>query len=227
MSNESMKIILIGDSKTGKTSIVNQYINKQFSYNFLSTIGIGNSQKEIVFDNKKIILDIWDTAGQERFSRLNKLFMKNSKIVILVYDITSKESYEHLINNWYEQVKSFIDISTIILGIAANKHDLYMDEVISIDEAKIFSESINAFLYETSATEFDSVNHLFYCLVEQYFNKFLKREQIIQDNVNTSFELKKEEEIKEESSCCIKKKKNKEKKNKENKNINENEIKKN
>ena len=229
MSDESIttniKIILIGDSKTGKTSILNQYINKQFSYNFLSTIGIGNSQKEIVFDNKKIVLDIWDTAGQERFSKLNKLFMKNSKIVILVYDITSKDSFEHLKNNWYEQVKTFIDISTIIVGIAANKHDLYMDEVITIDEATIFSESINAFLYETSATEFDSVNHLFYSLVEQYFNKFLKREQI-QDNENSSFELSKEEEIKEESSCCIKKKKNKENKNK-NINENENEIKKN
>ena len=78
-----------------------------------------------------------------------------------------------------------------------------------------------------SVIEFDSVNNSFYSLVEQYFNKFLKRE-IIQDNENTSFELNKEEEIKEESSCCIKKKKNKENKNK-NKNINENEneIKKN
>ena len=76
-----------------------------------------------------------------------------------------------------------------------------------------------------SATEFDSVNHLFYSLVEKYFNKFLKRKQI-QDNENTSFELNKEEEIKEESSCCIKKKKNKENKNK-NINENENEINKN
>jgi small GTP-binding protein len=174
MSNESMKIILIGDSKTGKTSIVNQYIYKQFSYNFLSTIGIGNSQKEIVFDNKKIILDIWDTAGQEKFRALTRIFYKNAKAVIIVYSITNKQTFDEAKNYWYEQVKQNCH-SDVIIAIAANKCDLYENENVKYEEAEAFANQINAVIKETTATNHKQIDELVTELIKLFLNKKIER----------------------------------------------------
>ena len=101
------KVILVGESGVGKTSIILRFIKNQYNQNSTSTAGANYASKTLEFPeyNKKLQYDIWDTAGQEKYRGLAKLFYKDASIVILVYDITKRKSFEEIKNYWYEQVK--------------------------------------------------------------------------------------------------------------------------
>lgn len=94
-----LKIIILGDSGVGKTSLMNQYVNKRFSSQYKATIGADFLTKEVMIDEKLVTLQIWDTAGQERFQSLGVTFYRGADACILVYDITSEKSFEQL-NSW-------------------------------------------------------------------------------------------------------------------------------
>jgi small GTP-binding protein len=212
MSEVPLKVILLGDPHTGKTSIINQYVNHEFSLSYIMTVGQDKSLKKIQIDDKNITLNIWDTCGQEQFSGVNKIFMKSTNIAILVYDITEKSSFDNL-NLWYNQLKNQINLNNSIIGIAANKSDLYINEEVDLNEVKSYSESINAFIFETTATNHNSVNQLFYSLVETYYNKFIKdnKKKVNDDNDNDNniIHLKQDDNKKKKikKNCCDGKKK--------------------
>ena len=214
MSEVSLKIILLGDPHTGKTSLINQYVNHEFSLSYIMTVGQDKLFKKIEIDDKNITLNIWDTCGQEQYSGVNKIFMKNTNIAILVYDITEKSSFDNL-NHWYNELKNQINLNNSIIGIAANKSDLYINEVVDLNEGKSYSESINAFIFETTAINHNSVNQLFYSLVETYYNKFIKdnkkkvNDNNDNDNDNNIIHLKQDDNKKKKikKNCCDGKKK--------------------
>ena len=97
-----MKIIILGDSGVGKTSLMNQYCNKRFSNQYKATIGADFLTKEVTIDDKLVTLQIWDTAGQERFQSLGVAFYRGADACILVYDITNEKSFEQL-NSWRDE----------------------------------------------------------------------------------------------------------------------------
>lgn len=101
------KVVMLGESAVGKTSIINRYINNAFNPDSMSTSGASYASKTMHFDNfnKNIKFDIWDTAGQERFRSLTKIFYKETSVAVLVYDITRKESFTEVKNYWYHQIK--------------------------------------------------------------------------------------------------------------------------
>jgi len=102
------KLVFIGDSGVGKTSIINRFIKGNFDNNFASTNGATFANKKIIYKDKNICLqlDIWDTAGQEQFKSLTKFFYKDAEIAVLVYDITRIESFNSLKNFWMKQLKN-------------------------------------------------------------------------------------------------------------------------
>ena len=124
----NFKIIIIGDLSSGKTNIISRYISNLFEDNVKSTNGASYASKRVDYPKlkKSLILDIWDTAGQEKFKALTKFFYKDAAIVILVYDITRRDSFDNIKNVWYQEVKEN-GAKDIILGIAGNKSDLYED----------------------------------------------------------------------------------------------------
>ncbi len=102
------KVVLLGESGVGKTSIISRFINNFFSENVISTTGASYAGKTMIFDEfggKKIRFEIWDTAGQEQYRSLTKIFYKDAAAAVLVYDITRKGSFYALKNYWYDQVK--------------------------------------------------------------------------------------------------------------------------
>ena len=104
---ETCKVVLLGESGVGKTSIISRYVNNTFKSQIQSTPGANFVTKSIIFseENRSIKFEIWDTAGQERYRSLAKVFYKNSRVCILVYDITRKTSFEELKNYWIKEVK--------------------------------------------------------------------------------------------------------------------------
>jgi Ras-related protein Rab-22 len=104
----TLKVVLLGESGVGKTSIIQRYINNSFNPGISTTGGANFTTKLMDFkeEKQKIKFEIWDTAGQEKFRSLAKVFYKNASICILVYDITRRESFEELENFWIEEVRN-------------------------------------------------------------------------------------------------------------------------
>ena len=100
-----LKVVLVGESKTGKTSIISRYISNTFSSVLTSTPGASFNTNSVQIENQNIKFEICDTAGQEKYRALAKVFYKNSPAIILVYDITSRVTFEELKRYWIPEVK--------------------------------------------------------------------------------------------------------------------------
>jgi GTPase SAR1 family protein len=124
--------------------------------------------------------------------------LKNSKIVILVYDITKKESYEQIVNFWYPKVIEVLG-DEIIIGLAGNKSDLYENESISIDIVKEFSKEKNILFKETSAMNHDSVEVFFKELIEQFYEK---NKNTIEQNSNVNLTKNNITDRRNRNNCC-------------------------
>ena len=198
-----IKSILVGDSQVGKTSIITQLVRKTFDEEYIQTIAGDKSTKDIELSNgKTLILEIWDTAGQEIYRNVNKIFMKNAKIVILVYDMTSENSFKGL-NDWYKQVIEVNDKNEIQFGVVANKSDLYEDQKVTKDEAENYAKSINAVYGETSALDYDSVYDYFKNISESYDNMVTEKERLKREEEAKSKKVIKKEVVEEPISKPI------------------------
>ena len=165
---ESFKVVLIGESGVGKTSIITQFIDQTFQEDQQSTTGGTFSTKSVVCDNGKTLkFEIWDTAGQERYRALTKMFYKDANAAVLVYDITRKDSFEEIQNYWSNQIKESSPPG-IILAVAANKSDLIDHEAVDEEQARKFAEDLGAIFVSTTATQIDPVNDLFIQIAKKY-----------------------------------------------------------
>ena len=165
---ETLKIVLIGESGVGKTSIISQFIDQIFQNDQQSTIGGTFSTKTIKCGNGKILkLEIWDTAGQERYRSVTKLFYKDANAAILVYDITNKFSFEEIQNYWFGQVKDSAP-ENIIIAIVANKLDLYENEQVDETIARKYAQDNNALFACTSAKNTSGIEDLFIEIAKIY-----------------------------------------------------------
>ena len=162
------KVIVVGDSGVGKTSIINRYLNK-FNPEEKTTLGASYSSKIQTFGNYKISFDIWDTAGQEKFRSLNSIFYKEAYICLIVYDITNERSFKNIKDYWYYSVKNN-SIPEIIFAVAGNKNDLFSEEKVNEKEAKNFCKEINSLFFLTSAFESRSIDEVFKKLAEKFIN---------------------------------------------------------
>merc|ERR1712224_619273 len=97
-----LKVIILGDSGVGKTSLMNQYVNKKFSNQYKATIGADFLTKEVMIEDKLVTMQIWDTAGQERFQSLGVAFYRGADACVLVYDVTNEKSFWQL-DSWREE----------------------------------------------------------------------------------------------------------------------------
>ena len=164
------KVVIIGESGVGKTCIIERFCQNKFTQTTVSTIGAANASATVFIGEKGYELDIWDAAGQELYRSLNKIFYKNAKIAILVYDITKKASFEEMKNYWFEQIKK-VNGEDAIIGIAGNKCDLYDKEEVAESDAKDFADKNECVFKLTSALSGLGVKELFQELVEKLVNR--------------------------------------------------------
>jgi len=97
-----LKVIILGDSGVGKTSLMNQFVNSRFNSQYKATIGADFLTKEVTVDNRLVTMQIWDTAGQERFQSLGVAYYRGADCCVLVYDVNNSKSFENL-NNWRDE----------------------------------------------------------------------------------------------------------------------------
>ena len=136
--DDEIKVILIGETGTGKTSLINTSIGLEFKQKLESTHSSSIIQKTITIKDKSYTINLWDTIGQEQYRALNKIFMKGAKIVIFVYDITRLETFQQL-DFWFNSTKEVLGDKPI-LGIIGNKSDLYYQEAVNEDVAEEYAK---------------------------------------------------------------------------------------
>ena len=168
-----IKILIIGDSRVGKTSLLLKYVEKLFPEEHISTIGVEYKEKNIIKDDFNIKLQIWDTAGQERFRSITKNIYKNTNCVLFVYDITNMESFKN-VKHWIKDTENIDkDIKGIIIG---NKTDLEKERVISKKDLDEIGNKYKMAVLETSAKNGKNVNECFELLVDELFKDKSKEE---------------------------------------------------
>jgi len=160
----TLKLVLIGESNAGKTSLLSRYVDNTFSDNPSKTEEL--RYKMVSIDNSACKLQLWDTAGQEKYKTITKGFFRGARGIIVVFDISEMASFEGM-KDWLQEANRFkepnIDVKVIIVG---NKKDLADKRVVSYEEVKKVADSNNAKYYEASAKTGEGVNEVFQQLVQ-------------------------------------------------------------
>ncbi|CAN6442269.1 unnamed protein product [Victoria cruziana] len=166
-----LKVIVLGDSGVGKTSLMNQYVHKKFSNQYKATIGADFVTKELQVEDRLVTLQIWDTAGQERFQSLGVAFYRGADCCVLVYDVNVLKSFDNL-DNWHTEFlnqASPTDPQTFPFILLGNKVDIDggNSRVVSEKKAKDWCISKgNIPYFETSAKEDINIDDAFFCIAK-------------------------------------------------------------
>lgn len=201
-----LKVLTLGESTVGKTSIILRYTDNVFHRDQIATIGIDFKNKIFDFKGKKTKLLLWDTAGQERFKNLASQYYKGADGVLIVYDITSKSTFEKT-RNWVQQLSEKADLYTLVIYLIGNKSDLPNRQV-TYEEGKKFADENNMKFFETSAlVEDKKISDMFDNLVNDLFEKNFneKDEDTPISNIKISKEINEEADRvnkKNKKNCC-------------------------
>ena len=184
--DESIKVVLIGESGVGKTSIISQFTKGVFNADLMTTNGATfcTKKKEFKEYKKTLSFEIWDTAGQERYRSLAKMFFKDAAVALIVYDITSKKSFDEIKNYWMNLVREN-GPKQIIMYIVGNKSDL--NELVNEEEVRKYAESEQISVWLTSAKTATGIDELFEELGKKYLSpEFSNNEEIKQRKMRKS-----------------------------------------
>ena len=175
------KILLLGDSGVGKSSLLLRYTKNEFISDMRSTIGVEFGLKYLTIDNFQLKVQIWDTAGMERYRSITSAYYKGAKGVIVVYDICREKSFES-VDKWIEDFKSKADEDAVILLIG-NKNDLNEKREVNKEEAEIKAQKNKLAFMETSAKDNNNVQKAFETLFKEIV-KIYKNKNNIEKNEN-------------------------------------------
>ena len=201
------KLIFLGDQGVGKSCILNRFMNDTFTEEYQATIGLDFQSKNYQIGGQDIHLLLYDTAGQEKFRSLIPMYTRDAHIVILVYDISSKESFEH-IPDWLNELSN-VNLEDVIFALVGNKNDLENQRQVNPEEGEKFAKEHNYIFHEISAKTSDGFDELFYKkLFDEMKVKFKlgsaeppKIEEEKEDKFNIENEEPKQE-VKTKKGCC-------------------------
>ena len=165
-SESVYKVLLLGDSKVGKTCFLMRYTDNTFQEMHMSTIGLDYRLKSMKLSSgKNVKVQIWDTAGQDRFRAITKNYYKGAHGIILIYDVTNQLSFDN-VSNWINQIKEEAS-DKVTIFLVGNKIDDVENRKIQTESGKNLAENFQLQFYETSAKTGENVEKTFQALVEK------------------------------------------------------------
>ncbi len=194
------KILLIGDSGVGKTSVLRRFADDAFDGDaFISTIGIDYKLKTIaLMGGRTVRLQIWDTAGQERFHTITTSYYRGADGILLVYDVTDANSFDNIANKWLRTVAEYADgggddVEKVLVG---NKSDVEEKRVVSREKGENLAKEFGLPFVETSAKANVNVDRAFVDLSRMILAKALRNPKPVEEVANLNAESQKK------SKCC-------------------------
>ena len=213
-----LKLIVVGNQGTGKSCILNRFVNETFDENYQATIGLDFQSKNVTIHDQDVRLILYDTAGQEKFRSLIPMYIREAQIILLIYDISDKDSFDS-IPRWIQEVLD-VKNTDAVFALIGNKNDLENDRKVTFEEGKKFAEENKFIFQEVSAKSGKNFETLFEVqLFEAVYNKFKsefdKRERMYDDgqvneennDKNTDNKVKLEanntnQNVKKKKKCC-------------------------
>ena len=181
MAEESIyKVLLLGDTTVGKTCFLLKYTDKTFIDEHMTTIGLDYRLKTLKLkDGKEIKLQIWDTAGQERFRTITKSYYKGSEGILLIYDVTKRESFEN-VKTWVSQIREEVSKSSVIY-VVGNKIDLEDTRKVTTEEGVNLAKELELPFKEASAKNGINIDETFYDLAEMIDKIHGKNQKVLRN----------------------------------------------
>ena len=195
-----LKLVVVGDSGVGKTNLIKRFANNTFNSNSKATVGVEFLSKSFKINNTVFKIEIWDTAGQERYKSITAAYYKGAKGALVVYDITSKISFEN-IDKWMLEIKekSSKDLKLMIIG---NKSDLKDGRQVSNEEAMRKAKDTGIALMETSALDSTNVKEAFHDLLKEMYIDISAKITQMEQTLNENKEALQIETNDKKKGCC-------------------------
>mmetsp|Transcript_23580 Transcript_23580/g.41796 ORF Transcript_23580/g.41796 Transcript_23580/m.41796 type:complete len:201 (+) Transcript_23580:1109-1711(+) len=165
----NFKLVLLGDSNVGKTSLLLKYVRNEFSEHQQCTLQANFLQKTVKVGAETFTLNIWDTVGQERYRSIAPVYYQNAKGALLTYDITDKVSL-HNVEQWINELKRFAD-EDIVIFLVGNKADNEYQRMVSIKDASSFAARFNIDQFQVSAKTGAGLDNLFTRMAHELYKK--------------------------------------------------------
>lgn len=164
------KVVLVGDTGVGKSSLLNRFADNTFTERMTATIGVDFKIRTLQIEGKRVKLQIWDSAGQERFRALTASYYRGAHAVAIVFDLTCMESLNALQNVWIDEIDRHCPASAcrVVIG---NKNDLVKSREVSVGEVHQMMRSLGCLYLETSAKTADNVQNAFESVVRRIIER--------------------------------------------------------
>jgi Ras-related protein Rab-1A len=194
------KVLLLGNSDVGKSSLLLRFVDSVWNDAFVPTIGVDFKVKTLEINNKKVKMQIWDTAGEERFRTVVSTYFRGAHGILLLYDVTNRDSFKNL-ENWLIEIEknSSEKVLKILLG---NKCDLNDDREIQPDEGRAFADRNGMEFMETSAKMNTNVNEAFETLGKLMIEFNSKNNNNTQQGENKTFKANSGKDLNTKKKCC-------------------------
>ncbi|CAD8098729.1 unnamed protein product [Paramecium primaurelia] len=209
-SQEVYKIILVGDQGVGKSSILLRYTKDLFYRDYNVTIGLEFASKKVTIQDSSLTLQIWDTAGQEAFRSIARSFYRNSAAIIIVFKLTSRESFQS-ISGWAKDIQENSD-EGVVISLVGNMSDLESERTVTKEEATQKAKELNALYFETSAATGSNIDDIFINSLEKVSQQLnpirTNSEQNVRDSIQLSQKIQPQNQVKQEQNGGKKQKQN-------------------
>ena len=189
------KVLLLGDSDVGKSSLILRYTEETFNSKLVNSIGVDFKMKKKEIDGKIIKVQIWDTAGHERFRSITYSYYRGANAIIIVFDLSDKKSFINIIE-WLKQIEKHAK-ENVFKFLVGNKSDLIDERKVTYEEAKQYADEHDLPYIETSAKEGININELFDTSIKTFLTNtkiFVGEKNIKLNSQNTNSS--------ERNSCC-------------------------
>ncbi|ELP88800.1 GTP-binding protein SAS1, putative [Entamoeba invadens IP1] len=197
------KLILLGESAVGKTSIIQAQVNKVFNPSILSTVGVEKESWVLAAKEGLFCCELWDTAGQEKFRSVTKTAYRGVNGVIFVFDVSNKKSFDS-INFWIDDFKKS-EGDTMTFMLCGNKCDI-AERIVTKEEAKTFADKIGMKYFETSAKNGTNIKEMFKTLVKEVYEKnpelFGEAPQVKKIQITSQQQISDKQQTQELKQCC-------------------------
>ena len=197
-----IRVLMIGDSAVGKTSLVIRFDEDSFSTKFITTIGVDYRDKLVTIEDAPIKLQIWDTAGQERFRTITVSYFKGAHGIVLVYDITDRDTFES-IRQWVEQIHEYADVHVNIL-LVGNKCDQEEQRAVATAEGDALAREYGIDFFETSARENVNVEECYLAIARKTKARLLESEEAaveLRETITVAPEQSEKDRRKKKCAC--------------------------
>ena len=195
------KVLLLGNSNVGKSSLFLRFVDDIWNDTFVPTIGVDFKIKTFDIDEKKIKMQIWDTAGQERFKNIIASYYRGAHGILLIYDVTDKDSFKNL-SNWLIEIEKNAN-KNVLKVLIGNKTDLEDKRVITYNQGKEFADTYGLKFIETSAKKNLNVSEAFTTLGRELMQAS-EEKKIIKQKQNKKISVAKVQDLNapKKNGCC-------------------------